>query len=552
MPFPYPEKRDFSRIDLSVMDKITELHEGFGDQREHGINAGHPALSRPGSEVGNDFRDDAVQLVFDLIRFFAHVDRRLDRLNEVGNANFGCISFLRRSQDRIEHGGILLLPYSRVFSESCVPALFFYCCRPAKRLRKITDVRTHGDEMPKTRKFKYLALAAVACTFISCGGDSGGNQSEKNAELQALMQERWTEFAAARPGARGSSGIEIHKGGARYFAAAGDPYEGGVEAHIRGASTTKTFTAAATMLLHQRKKLDIEARLTDPIPGTSEPYLPDTPEYAIPYKEGISIEQLLNHRAGVFDVVNTAVPADLDVPYAGAHYIDYVKEVLGDITHTFTFDELASVVASSNLSHSVPGGPFHYSDTGYMLLAKIIERVSGLRYHEFLQREFLDPLALRNTSFPWEGTDLDLPEPIVPGFTYFDGQFFPAGPENFSGNVAEGNIRTTPDDLSKWIRALLRGKAGLNHDTITRMKAVEPTGEAHQHYGLGLVYTDGLGYGHNGGHAGYITVMRYDPDTDITTVMFMSLIDFSSPTAIYAQQDFMYDAAREAVGIVTR
>ncbi len=128
----------------------------------------------------------------------------------------------------------------------------------------------------------------------------------------------------------------------------------------------------------------------------------------------------------------------------------------------------------------------------------------------------------------------------------------PAGPEYFSGDVAEGNIRTTPDDLSHWIRALLRGKAGIDHDTITQMEAVEPTGEGHQYFGLGIVYTEGLGYGHNGGHPGLITVMRYNPLTDVTIVMFMSVIDFSSPAALTARQFFMYDAGRKAVAIVTR
>lgn len=53
------------------------------------------------------------------------------------------------------------------------------------------------------------------------------------------------------------------------------------------------------------------------MPGRSEPYLPDNADYAIPYKDQITIRQLLSQRAGVFDVSNQSVPIDSPLPYAG-------------------------------------------------------------------------------------------------------------------------------------------------------------------------------------------------------------------------------------------
>ena len=408
-------------------------------------------------------------------------------------------------------------------------------CRNSHRLSFF-----HGS----LRRIVQIVLIAAAA---SCGGSRHGGGDEANRRLQTLLEERWNAFAAARPGIRGSLGIEIRSSERRWFAAAGDPFRGGPSVHIRGASTTKTFTAAAVMLLRQEGRLDIDALVTDPIPGRNEPYLPGTPEYAIPFKERISIRQLLEHRAGVFDLMNNDVPPDRPVPYAGGKYTDYVLEILGDEDHTFTFDELASVVAANRLYHDPPGETFHYSDTGYMLLGKIIERVAGRRYHTFINERFVEPLGLSDTAFPYKGTDQNLPEPMLPGYTRYQGRIIPAGPENFSANVAEGNITTIAEDLSHWVRALLQGDAGLDGQSIDMMQAVKPTFESHEFYGLGLVYTEGLGYGHNGGHAGYLTVMRYNPLTDLSVVIFMSIADFD---ALNDQQTFMYELGRTASGIV--
>lgn len=397
-------------------------------------------------------------------------------------------------------------------------------------------------------RWKVLAGIAIAALLVfgGCGGGGKGEEWNGSGELQALLDARWAEFSAARPGIKGSLGLLIRSPQGGFFSAAGDAFQGGADGHIRGASTTKTFTAAAIMLLHQEGRLNIDARVTELIPGQSEPYLPNTPDYAIPHKEEITIRALLEHRAGVFDLTNSPIPSDLPAPYAGKMYFDYIMEDLGESNHTFTFDELASVVSRNRLFHSPPG-PFFYSNTGYSLLGKIIERVSGIRYHAFMEQRFVSPLGLDGTTFPFEGNDLNLPEPVVPGYAYYQGELYPIGAENFSGSVGEGNIRTTPNDLSRWIRALLEGEAGVNEETLALMQSIRPTGESHQLYGLGLSYTEGLGYGHNGGHQGYITVMRHNPVNDVTVVVFMSVTDFGD---LNAQALFLYEVASAGIAAV--
>ncbi|MEZ4689805.1 MAG: hypothetical protein R3A12_06335 [Ignavibacteria bacterium] len=65
--------------------------------------------------------------------------------------------------------------------------------------------------------------------------------------------------------------------------------------------------------------LYIKDNITDRIPGSDMSYVPDSPEFAIPYKNQITIEQLLQHSAGVYDVDNDPVPG-----YDGLSYVDYM------------------------------------------------------------------------------------------------------------------------------------------------------------------------------------------------------------------------------------
>lgn len=114
---------------------------------------------------------------------------------------------------------------------------------------------------------------------------------------------------------------------------------------------------------------------------------------------------MLSHRAGIFDVFNNPVPSSSTAPYAGNYYNRYVYYDLDEPDHQFTLDELAGVVAENQLSFGAPDTGYHYSDTGYTLLAKIVERVSGQSYGLFLAENFLTPMGLPQTSAPFRASD---------------------------------------------------------------------------------------------------------------------------------------------------
>lgn len=392
---------------------------------------------------------------------------------------------------------------------------------------------------------RLLLVLALACAgaLVGCGGDARSEMAPHPA-LQQLLARQWKGFSSTLPG--GLAIALITPGGA-YFASTLDGAT--ADSHFRAASTTKTFTAAAIMLLQQRGQLRIDDVLSANMPGTTQPYLPATADYAIPHKNRITIRQLLNHRAGVFDVGNQDIPAMVDAPYAGMRYGDWVEDTQGT-THTFTLDELVGVVARNQLVGGLPGEAFRYSNTGYSLLAKIVEQVSGKRFAQFVHDELLVPNGLKDTTFPDDGQDQQLPAPFFAGTTRVSGTLLPTTHRNVSWGIGEGNVVTTPADLARWLRRLLKGQAGLSAQTVAQMRACEPTGEYHGTYGLGLTCDPAeLGIGHNGGITGYLTTARHDPATDVTVVIFATLLDADD---LMTEALMLYETARQARAVLDR
>jgi D-alanyl-D-alanine carboxypeptidase len=388
--------------------------------------------------------------------------------------------------------------------------------------------------------YKGLLVFTILFAVILAGCEETlDTYAQHELDLKNLLDREWLEYAMENENWGGGIALRILSPKGDFFVSThmGDDLTENV--HFRGASTTKTFTAASIMLLHQQGKLDIEDKITDLIPGSTEAYV----TYDLPYKDQITIRMLLEHRAGVFDITNNDVPKNVSAPYAGKSYIDYVIEDLGQPEHTFTIDEMVNVVADNQLSFTAPEVEFHYSNIGYATLGKIIERVSGKSYHEFVRDELLTPNGLNATDFPYLGTDRSLPSPYATGYTLMGGVLYETTIDNMSAHIAQGNVRTTPANLANWIRLWQTGKAGLNKQTVDMMKEVKATGEIHQYYGLGCVYTPGLGFGHNGGHVGYMTVMRYDAAQDVALLMFVSCMNADD---LEGQVDFMYDLCRQA------
>lgn len=401
---------------------------------------------------------------------------------------------------------------------------------------------------------KRILIISLIVFSISCDKVTDDiDKVDYQTKLQVLIDQKWEDFTAEKINYPGGYSMQVMHGDDEYYVASGGLESTDNQIHFRAASTTKTFTAAGILLLYQQGHLNINDCLTDTIPGMAITYLPDTDDFDIPYKNEITIKQLLQNRAGVFDLINSVIPEKVAAAYAGKLYIDYVLEDLGDATHTFTTAEMVGLLAEHQLCYFKPGEEFHYSDTGFNLLGYIIERVSGENYSDFITENLLIPNGLNETTFPNTGTDRNLPEDYAPGYAYYMGDTLDLTISNHSQNQAEGNVVTTPYDLTKWIKLLLAGEAGVDRKYIQfLMMDCQPTYESHQYYGLGCVFTPGLGYGHNGATACYFTVARYDPDLDMAFTVFTNVWDYELIlNDLYIQVYDMYDLLLEAKEIVT-
>ena len=136
------------------------------------------------------------------------------------------------------------------------------------------------------------------------------------------------------------------------------------------ASISKTFTGTAVMLLVRQGKLSLEDRITK--------YFPELTAY-----EGVTVRHLLNHTSGIPDYFDDA-----------DWFIDIWKEekrVPGN-------DEILRFLRETKAKpYFAPGEGLHYSNTGYNLLALLVERLSGVPYEEFLQQNIFEPAGMTAT-----------------------------------------------------------------------------------------------------------------------------------------------------------
>ena len=319
---------------------------------------------------------------------------------------------------------------------------------------------------------------------------------------------------------------------------------------FRFASNTKNFTSTAILNMYEEGWLNYKSRITDLIPGSTVSYVPTTPAWNIPNKNEITIEQLLQHAAGVYDVDNDSVPG-----YNGA-YVEHIK--LSDPFHQFSAEELVGVDAAKQLSYFKPGEGYHYSNTGYTILGEIIARVYSFKsgknksYADYLNDYIIGPNAPvpLHVHFPDKGTDVSLPSPFVQGVVYNAGDIEHHIKDNVSAHVAEGNGYGTMNELNTYIRTLMKGKNVLKPATIELMQ--NDVSAHNSTYGLGCTNNSNLGFGHNGAKVGYLSLMVYDPKTDVSVVVMLPVWDLKQGMDSFLKTfTALYDAgyaARVALG----
>lgn len=186
------------------------------------------------------------------------------------------------------------------------------------------------------------------------------------------------------------------------------------------ASTSKTFTAMSILYLAEKKILHIDQSV--------KTYFPD-----FPY-EGITIKDLLNHRSGLANYMNVMNPQE---------WGDNKRASNQDVLHFF--------ITQKPALQGTPGKQFTYCNSNYVLLALIIEKVSGKNYADFLRETIFEPLGMRNTLV----CNSDYQKNKAPSYRENGAEEAITWLDDTYGDK---NICSTPRDLLRWDQALYQHK----------------------------------------------------------------------------------------------
>jgi len=232
-----------------------------------------------------------------------------------------------------------------------------------------------------------------------------------------------------------------------------------VEGRFRVGSITKTFVATVVLQLVGEGRL----RLDD----TVEAWLAG----AVPNGRRITVRQLLNHTSGLPDYLPT-------LPFPPG------LEFLENRWRTWTAAELIQRAVVHPPTFEPPGSAFAYSNTGYLLLGQIIEKVTGRTYGEEIERRVIRPLRLRGTAAPGTSPRIGRPHPhgYVPIAGYGLVDYTKMNPSVMG---AGGEMISTTRDLNRFFAALLGGRL-LPGYLLEEMKTQGV--EDGRRYGLGLTW----------------------------------------------------------------
>lgn len=231
------------------------------------------------------------------------------------------------------------------------------------------------------------------------------------------------------------------------------------DARIAIASGSKGFTALAVMRLVEDGRLALDQQVRELL-GDDLPLIDDA----------VTVEHLLTHTSGIGDYLDEEAdwePSD---------------HVLTLPVHTLTTAEAFLPMLDGHEPKSSPGERFAYCNGGYMVLAVLLERVTGETYHDVVRRLVLRPAGLERTGFlPLNA----LPADAAPGYVHDAGDLVNALHLPVLGN-GDGGAFTTADDLHRFWLALLDGRI-VSRGTLAAMTAPRHDVPAERkRYGMGF------------------------------------------------------------------
>lgn len=281
-------------------------------------------------------------------------------------------------------------------------------------------------------------------------------------------------------------------------------------------SVSKQFTATAALLLVQQGKL----ALTDDV----RKYVPELPDYGKP----LTIDHLLHHTSGLRDW--GAVAGVSGWPRG---------------TRIHTHAHMLDIASRQKALNYEPGAEFSYTNTGYNLLAVIIERITGQSFAEFTRQQIFEPLGMKHTSWRDDFTRIVKGRAIA--YVKEKDGFHNEMPfENVHGN---GGLLTTVDDLLLWNENFTHGKVGgpALLAALQRRGRLNDGREIEYAGGLFMTSYDGLPeVSHGGATAGYRAFLARYPEQRLSVAVLCNLGNIDPSTLAHRTADLFLAGKKPA------
>jgi D-alanyl-D-alanine carboxypeptidase len=356
----------------------------------------------------------------------------------------------------------------------------------------MTNTNTPSTPRPvdRSRRAIYIgATSLLAVGAIAAGIWSGAGAAAPQAPAaDPVIQEHLDGlvelgFPAALASATTPTGQHVD-----YVAGVGDIEEGTavpIDGEVRVGSNTKTYTAVVVLQLVEEKRV----KLDEPI----ETYLAGLVRGKNIDGSQITVRQLLQHTSGLPDYT-AGIAADIE-----------------KLQHAYKAPRELLDLALAEPARFAPGEKWEYSNTNYLLLGLLIERLEERPLFEVVTDRIIEPLGLTETYFPTVGEQSF--RGVHPKGYHVDakGEQFDVSTLDPSYGWAAGAIIATPSDLNEFMRAVLDGRL-LGAEAMAEMKKSVPSDDglwAGSEYGLGIqsypLSCGGVIWGHGGDIHGFET-----------------------------------------------
>jgi CubicO group peptidase (beta-lactamase class C family) len=357
------------------------------------------------------------------------------------------------------------------------------------------------------RHIGFLLALSILClvAWPACRAESAVSEGEIDQVFAGLASSR----GAHAPGAT----VLVIKNGSVVFERGYGVAElrsfQKIDAHtnFRLASCTKQFTAMAIMLLAHDGKLRYEDRLTD--------IFPDFPEYG----KSITFRNLLNHTSGLLDYEDLMAKPPAGTP---AEQIPQIKDA-----------GVLEILKCQKTTKFPPGAKWDYSNSGYAVLAMIVQKVSGQPFGDFLHDRIFAPLKMDKTVAYEEGKNNVSNRAY--GHTHEGGAWREMDQSSTSAVLGDGGVYSSLDDLAKWDRALAQHsllseaemKAAITPVKVADGSVQEPDGTPAA-YGFGWFLNSYKGHRrmwHYGETVGFRTTIQRFVDDNLTIIVLCNRDD---------------------------